>query len=119
MSTPEPANDPTATDTHTHSGAGAGAVGVGAGGGAGEVVGALEAIDAAVTVLVGVDPHVLPGQVLLQAVQGLEVSDRRLNAVRAALLAAAETEGLWALEGARSFPAWVRTHTQASPAKVG
>lgn len=86
--------------------------------GAAAVLAAFEAIGAGLELLAGVDAHALPGEVLHGAVRDLEIADRRLAGVRATLYTVAEAQGLWALHGARSFPAWVRTQTQASPAKA-
>lgn len=92
--------------------------GIGAGGSA-RLVAALAGIDALLGEVIDVDLHAMPRPVLHEAVQALEVAERRLCGVRAGLYAVVEAEGLWAIGGARSFTSWVRQQTQASPAKVG
>jgi hypothetical protein len=91
----------------------------GADGGSARLVAAMSGIEALLDVLADVDPLAVPGPVLHEAVRALEVAERRLCGVRAGLFAAVEAEGLWAVGGARSFTAWVRQQTQASPGRAG
>jgi hypothetical protein len=61
--------------------------------------------------LAGTDPAALPPADLLAAVDAVEGLHRRVEALTARILTAAETDGMWATTGARSFPAWYRART--------
>jgi Domain of unknown function (DUF222) len=61
--------------------------------------------------LTDLDPAALSSAELLDAVDAAEALHRRLDALTARILTAAETDGMWATTGARSFPAWYRART--------
>ncbi|MCK6211556.1 13E12 repeat family protein, partial [Georgenia sp. EYE_87] len=81
--------------------------------GAGEVpvLSALAAATAHLDALTGTDLAALPPADLLAAVDATEALHRRIEAITARVLAAAETDGMWATTGARSFAAWYRART--------
>src|SRR5699024_4079496 len=43
--------------------------------------------------------------------KGVEQASRRLEAIRLQAISAAEADGLWALDGSRTLPVWLRAHT--------
>ncbi|MFC7405559.1 HNH endonuclease signature motif containing protein [Georgenia alba] len=63
---------------------------------------------AALEVLADLDPHDLPEDTLLRLLDGLEGLRRRTEALTTRTLAVVETDGRWAVEGARSFASWWR-----------
>lgn len=65
--------------------------------------------------LAGVDWAGLPGPILHESIDQLEQVTRRSAAARARVLAAAETEGSWALDGQRTFTTWLRDRTGVAP----
>ncbi|MGC5617086.1 DUF222 domain-containing protein [Georgenia sp. Z1491] len=73
-------------------------------------VGVLAQVVAACEAVTGTDWHTLPGSRVHEAHQLLEQVERKLGAARAGVLTAAEANGLWAIEGWRTFTAFVR-HT--------
>lgn len=83
------------------------------------VVTAVETLGAALEELTRLEPRDLPSAHLLALVRDLDDAARRLSAVQARVLAAVETDGLWAARGARSFAAWVRSETGASAPRAG
>ncbi len=58
--------------------------------------------------------HEVNGHRLHEAFGLLEQIDRRLAAMRSAQLATIEANGLWALEGQRTFTAWLKVQTDAT-----
>ena len=79
---------------------------------------ALAAIAAGLESLAELDAHEFSGDALHALVRDLELTGRRLAGVRSRLLTAVEADGRWATGGARSFAAWVRRATQASPSRA-
>ncbi|MPV50037.1 DUF222 domain-containing protein [Pseudactinotalea sp. HY160] len=77
-------------------------------------VAALERLTDEVEALAGLDWAGAPGQSALDALTGVEQLTRRLEALQARVTAAAESDGLWALDGSRTLPVWLQTHTGAS-----
>ncbi|WP_345042388.1 HNH endonuclease signature motif containing protein [Georgenia daeguensis] len=65
----------------------------------------------ALDVLGGVDLHQLDGEALLGALDAVEQVRRRTDAVAARVLATVESDGRWAVDGARSMAAWYRART--------
>ncbi|MFC7405903.1 HNH endonuclease [Georgenia alba] len=61
--------------------------------------------------LTDTDLQGLGSRELLETLDGLERVERRLDAVTMRALVAAETDGMWATSGARSFPAWYAART--------
>ena len=62
------------------------------------------------------DWHTLPGCQSHDALDLLEQLDRTLCAARSSLVATIEADGLWCLDGQRTFGAWLRTRTDTTPA---
>lgn len=60
------------------------------------------------------DWHAMPGRSAHDALDVVEQLDRTLDAMRSELLAAIDADRLWALDGQRTFPAWVRERTDAT-----
>ena len=83
---------------------------------AGDPLAALADVTAELATLAQTDWHGLPGQAVHDALDLLEQSARRLEAARAAVLTAAEANGLWALHGSRTFAGWLRTRTGSTAA---
>ncbi|WP_413450130.1 DUF222 domain-containing protein [Georgenia phoenicis] len=77
-------------------------------------VDALAEVLAAVGGLEGTSWHEVDGHRLHKGLALLESLERQLSGVRAAMLATIEANGLWALEGQRTFAAWLRTRTDAT-----
>ncbi|GAA4287394.1 HNH endonuclease signature motif containing protein [Georgenia daeguensis] len=75
------------------------------------VLAALAAATAHLDTLAGADLAALPPADLLAAVDATEALHRRVQALTARVLTAAETDGMWATTGARTFPAWYRART--------
>ncbi|MFH5823890.1 DUF222 domain-containing protein [Georgenia sp. AZ-5] len=72
------------------------------------------------TELQDVDLHELPGEAVVEALDGLEQVRRKTEALTARALATIEADGMWALDGARSMAAWYRARSgkhQASAAR--
>ncbi|MCK6209582.1 13E12 repeat family protein, partial [Georgenia sp. EYE_87] len=65
------------------------------------------------------DLQALPSPALLETVDAIEALDRQLQAITARTLAAAETDGMWATTGARSFAAWYRARTGRHHTRAG
>ncbi len=57
----------------------------------------------------------LPGPVLHEAVDRIEQASRRVASLRSGVVAAVEADGTWALNGARTYPTWLRDRTGAAP----
>src|SRR5690606_36771607 len=57
------------------------------------------------------DWHAMPGRSAHDALDVVEQLDRTLDAKRSELLAAIDAYRLWALDGQRTFPAWLRERT--------
>ncbi|WP_413452601.1 DUF222 domain-containing protein [Georgenia phoenicis] len=55
--------------------------------------------------------HELPGQAAHDALDELERAERHLAALRAQVLPVVEANGLWALQGTRTYAAWLRQRT--------
>jgi hypothetical protein len=51
--------------------------------------------------------HSLAASTLADAERELRAIEHRIAAARLAMLPVIESEGMWALDGARSFPAWL------------
>src|SRR5699024_6710940 len=66
--------------------------------------------------LAGVAWHDASGQAAHDALGQIEQAGRRLAAVRAEVLNVVDGNGLWALQGARTFPAWLRSRTGGTAA---
>ena len=64
--------------------------------------------------LTSVPWHDLPGQAVHDTLDELEQAARHLAALRAQVLAAVEANGLWALQGSRTFSAWLRQRTAST-----
>ncbi|MGC5616085.1 DUF222 domain-containing protein [Georgenia sp. Z1491] len=79
----------------------------------------LTQVAAACDAVTATDWHSFPGERVHQAHQLLEQVERKLSAARAGVLTAAEGNGLWALEGWRTFKAYVRHHAGTSNAAAG
>ncbi len=60
------------------------------------------------------DWHAMPGRSAHEALDVVEQLDRTLDAMRSELLAAIDADKLWALDGQRTFPAWVRERTDVT-----
>ncbi|MDD9207989.1 DUF222 domain-containing protein [Georgenia sp. 10Sc9-8] len=75
------------------------------------LVDALELLERAATTLAELDTHGARAPAVTDALTRMEAVEARLYAARAHLLTTAETDGLWATTGARSFTAWVRMLT--------
>ncbi|WP_146237531.1 DUF222 domain-containing protein [Georgenia satyanarayanai] len=89
----------------------------GRGPGAGVVADARSELDTileCLTRLEAVDWHEMDGHRLHEVFGIGEQLERRLAGVRAAMLATIEANGLWALDGQRTFTAWLRTRTDAT-----
>ena len=78
-------------------------------------VSTLQHLVASMAELDGADWHDLPGRQAHEALDALEQLDRRLGALRAQLLTSIEAGRLWALDGQRTFAAWVRERTDSTP----
>jgi hypothetical protein len=78
---------------------------------AGPVATALTAAADQVDTLTDIDLAALSSAELLEAVDAAEALHRRLEALTARILTAAETDGMWATTGARSFATWYRART--------
>src|SRR5690625_2432206 len=74
----------------------------------------LSAVLSAVTDLTGSCWHELNGHRVHEALGVLEQIDRRLGAVRADVLSTIEANGLWGLQGHRTFGAWLRQQTDTT-----
>ncbi|MGC5616215.1 DUF222 domain-containing protein [Georgenia sp. Z1491] len=61
----------------------------------------------------------LSGQEAIEVLESIEAAERRLTALRAAATAKVEADGVWALEGQRSFRTWLRDRTGTSVAVAG
>ncbi|MGC5616240.1 DUF222 domain-containing protein [Georgenia sp. Z1491] len=61
----------------------------------------------------------LSGQEAIDLLESIEAAERRLTALRATTTAKVETDGLWALDGQRSFRTWLRDRTGTSAAVAG
>src|SRR5690606_17675362 len=59
--------------------------------------------------------HELGGRRVHEALDLVEQLDRRLTGLRADVLAVVEAEGLWALDGQRTFTAWLKQRTDTTP----
>ncbi|WP_164737391.1 HNH endonuclease signature motif containing protein [Georgenia sp. SYP-B2076] len=68
----------------------------------------LSDVSETLTALCALDLQALPSQGLLDAVAQLEIITRKVEALTAKALVAAEADGLWATTGARSFGTWYR-----------
>src|SRR5690606_25849425 len=85
------------------------------------VPGACDAVDrlsgvlGTVSELAGTSWHELGGRRVHEALDLVEQLDRRLTGLRAAVLAVVEAEGLWALDGQRTFTAWLKQRTDTTP----
>ncbi|WP_298456700.1 HNH endonuclease signature motif containing protein [uncultured Cellulomonas sp.] len=79
-----------------------------------QVGAALSAMEAAVDVLAGLDVAVVDGRVAAVVARRLAVVASRAVVARVRLLPVIDTDGLWALSGARSFPVWVSHEHQVS-----
>ncbi|MBD8062385.1 HNH endonuclease signature motif containing protein [Oceanitalea stevensii] len=77
---------------------------------------ALASVLESVSGLEGTRWHEVDGHRLQEALALVEQIERRLGGVRSAQLATIEANGLWALDGQRTFAAWLRTQTDATPA---
>src|SRR5690625_3922887 len=64
----------------------------------------------------GTDWHDLPGRTAHEALDELEQLERTCAAMRAELVATIEADGLWCLDGQRTFAAWLRTRTETTHA---
>lgn len=64
--------------------------------------------------LAEVDLRDLAGESMSTLLDGLEALGRRLGGIRSRLLSALEADGEWAVDGSRSFSAWLRRATGAS-----
>src|SRR5690625_2086890 len=62
----------------------------------------------------GTDWHDLPGRTAHEALDELEQLERACAAMRAELVATIEADGLWCLDGQRTFAAWLRTRTDTT-----
>ncbi len=67
-----------------------------------------------VDALAQVDLRDMAGESMSTLLDGLEALGRRLGSIRSRLLAALEADGQWAVDGSRSFSAWLRRATGAS-----
>jgi hypothetical protein len=65
----------------------------------------------ALDILGDVDLHQLDGEALLGALDAVEQVRRRADALGARVLATVESDGRWAVDGARSMAAWYRART--------
>ena len=63
----------------------------------------------------GTDWHTLPGRQAHEALDQLELLERVCAAMRADVVATIEADGLWCLDGQRTFGTWLRTRTDTSP----
>ncbi|WP_127130199.1 HNH endonuclease signature motif containing protein [Georgenia sp. SYP-B2076] len=63
-----------------------------------------------------IDLHEVPGSGVLAALDGIEQARRKTESLAARALATIEADGMWALDGARSMPAWYRARTGKHPA---
>ncbi|WP_454083290.1 DUF222 domain-containing protein [Georgenia sp. Marseille-Q6866] len=79
-----------------------------------DAVGELDTILACLTRLESMSWHEVDGHRLQEALGLVEQIERRLGGVRSAQLATIEANGLWALDGQRTFAAWLRTQTDAT-----
>ena len=62
------------------------------------------------------DWHTLGGQRAHEALDVLETIERRLAAVRADVVNTIDSDGLWALDGQRTFRSWLQERTGTTPA---
>jgi len=104
--TTTPPLPPAATPPHPPAVPGAGPAGAG-----GAVAAGLTAAADQLDALTDLDLAALPSAQLLSAVDAAENLHRRLAALNARILTAAQTDGMWATTGARTFAAWYRART--------
>ncbi len=69
-----------------------------------QVARALDALES----VTGTDPHELSGQARVELLDQLEQVRRRVESLTCSVLASVETDGMWAIGGARSFATWWR-----------
>ncbi|WP_454086197.1 DUF222 domain-containing protein [Georgenia sp. Marseille-Q6866] len=79
-----------------------------------DAMGELDTILECLTRLEAMSWHEMDGHRLHKAFERGEQIERRLAGVRSAQLATIEANGLWALDGQRTFAAWLRTQTDAT-----
>ncbi|UFU03172.1 HNH endonuclease [Ruania suaedae] len=68
--------------------------------------GTLAVVTALLDDVLGMDLHALPSAVLPEVVDGVEQARRRLDALTATTMTAAEADGSWAVSGARTMASW-------------
>ena len=86
---------------------------------AGDGLDQLSAILASVSALAGTRWRELDGYRAHRALGVLEEVDRRLAGVRSTVVSTIEDDGLWALDGQRTFKTWLRDRTAATPSAAG
>ncbi|MEE6288738.1 DUF222 domain-containing protein [Georgenia sp. MJ173] len=79
-----------------------------------DLLGELSVMLASVSSLAGADWHGLPGRGASEALDLVEQVERQLAGVRSRVLTAVDADGLWTLDGSRTFNAWVRQRTGAT-----
>ncbi|MGO1173742.1 MAG: DUF222 domain-containing protein, partial [Actinomycetaceae bacterium] len=82
-------------------------------------LGRAEAVLGAADELVGADLEGLSGERASDVLDVLESAERRLAAVRAAVVVRIESDGLWALDGPRTMKTWLRDRTRTTSASAG
>src|SRR5690606_21205054 len=79
-------------------------------------VAALASITDTLSDLTTVPWHDLPGQVTHDALDEIERASRHLAALRAQVVTVVDANGLWALQGSRTYSAWLRQRTGSTAA---
>ncbi|QAY64892.1 HNH endonuclease [Xylanimonas allomyrinae] len=81
---------------------------------AGRLAEGVALLSASVEVLTGLaasgDLHDISATILARAERQVRALEHRLSAVRLSILPVVEDDGAWALDGSRSFPAWLARH---------
>jgi len=79
-------------------------------------VAALSGVTDTLTALADVPWHDLPGQAAHDALDEIERATRHLAALRAQVVTVVDANGLWALQGSRTYSAWLRQRTGSTAA---